>query len=47
LARVAEAAAKGIAGKLPDREAAGLAKFEDALIRDREAFLAKKRKARR
>jgi hypothetical protein len=43
LVRVAEAAARGTAGKLPDREAAELEKFEDALTRDREAFLARKR----
>jgi hypothetical protein len=47
LARAAEAAAMGIAGRLPDGKAAELEKFEDGLTRDREAFLAKKRRAPR
>jgi hypothetical protein len=40
LSRVAEAAAKGIKGKMPDHTA----QWESALTRDREAFFAKKRK---
>lgn len=42
--RVAEFAAKGIKGKLPDRGAIQLAKFEDSLMQQRDAFLANKRK---
>jgi hypothetical protein len=44
LARVAEAAAKGILGRMPDRAFAKLANWEDALTKERDAFLSKKRK---
>ena len=41
--RVAEFAAKGIKGKLPERGSDQLAKFEDTLIRDRDVYLTNKR----
>jgi hypothetical protein len=44
MSRPAEAAARGISGKMPDRDVAGLTQWEDALKRDSEAFLTKKRK---
>ena len=44
LCRAAEAAAKGIKGKLPDRGTAALTRWEDKLRRESEAFKAKKRK---
>jgi hypothetical protein len=42
-ARQAEAAAKGIMGKLPDREAAGLESWASALERDARQHMLKKR----
>lgn len=42
--RVAEFAAKGRKGKLPDQGAIQLSKFEDSLKRQRDAYLANKRK---
>lgn len=42
--RAAEFAAKGIKGKLPDRGAVELVKFADSLTRERDAYLANKRK---
>jgi hypothetical protein len=39
LALVAEAAAKGVAGRLPDRGEADAMSFEEKLKRDRDAFL--------
>jgi hypothetical protein len=47
LARAAEAAAKGIKGKMPERQVAQLARFEEMLTKDREAFLASKRRKNR
>jgi hypothetical protein len=44
MSRPAEMAAKGVKGKLPDRESAKLAQWEDTLAKDRDAFLTKKRK---
>ena len=43
MAWVAEAAAKGIAGNLPDKDAAALSRFEDTITLARDNFLAKKR----
>lgn len=42
--RVVEFAAKGIKGKLPDRGAVQLAKFEDSLKQQRDAYLTNKGK---
>jgi hypothetical protein len=44
LSRAAEFAAKGIKGKLPDRGEVQLAKFEESLTQQRDAYLANKRK---
>ena len=43
LSRAAEAAAKGIAGKMPDRAAANLASWEDQVRAEAERFARKKR----
>jgi hypothetical protein len=40
MTRPAEAAAKGVKGKLPD----GVMQWQDELVRERDAFLAKNRK---
>jgi hypothetical protein len=40
MSRPAEAAAKGVKGKLPD----GVMQWQDELMRERDAFLAKNRK---
>ena len=45
IARVAEAAVKGIVGQMPDRQAATVENWGDALKREAEAFLVKKRRA--
>lgn len=45
LARVAEAAARGIKGTLPDPKKAKLDQAEATLARDRDDFLAKKRRS--
>ncbi len=45
MSRAAEAAAKGIMGRMPERGAIELKKFELDLEKARDAFLAKRRKA--
>ena len=45
MSRPVEAAAKRIMGRLPDREEIQIRKFEADLEKDRDAFLAKRRKA--
>jgi hypothetical protein len=44
LGRVAEAAARGLKGRLPELALAADTKWEDALAAERDAFLAKKRR---
>jgi hypothetical protein len=44
MCRVAEAAVKGIKGKLPDMGSIGLVQWEEKLKQESENFLAKKRK---
>jgi hypothetical protein len=45
MARPAEAAAKGIKGKLPDRAEVEVMQWTDTLTRERDAYLANKRKS--